>query len=90
MTKEKEHAFVENEEKLGKVSELILHNDDVNTFDFVIDTLIEICNHEPIQAEQVAMIVHYKGKCGVLSGDFYKLKPPYDEMTRRGLSVTID
>jgi len=90
MTREKEHVLVEHEEKTENVKELILHNDDVNTFDFVIDTLIEICNHEPIQAEQVAMIVHYKGKCGVLSGDFYTLKPPYDEMTRRGLSVTID
>jgi len=69
---------------------LILFNDDVNSFDFVIDTLIEVCSHEPEQAEQCALIAHTKGKCGVKSGDFYTLKPIYDEMTLRGLTVSIE
>ncbi len=90
MVKEKEQSQVEDKSELNDLKELILHNDDVNTFDFVIDTLVEVCNHEPLQAEQVAYIVHYKGKCGVLSGDFPKLKPPYNEMSRRGLTVTIE
>jgi ATP-dependent Clp protease adaptor protein ClpS len=69
---------------------LILYNDDVNTFDFVIDTLIEVCNHEPEQAEQCALITHYKGKCNVKTGDYYEVKPMYDEMTFRGLTVSIE
>lgn len=69
---------------------LILYNDDVNTFDFVIDTLIDVCNHEPEQAEQCAMITHFKGKCNVKAGDYYEMKPMYDEMTLRGLTVSID
>lgn len=90
MVKEKEQSQIDEKSDLGNLKELILHNDDVNSFDFVIDTLVEVCKHEPLQAEQVAYIVHYKGKCGVLSGDFYKLKPPYTEMSRRGLTVTIE
>jgi ATP-dependent Clp protease adaptor protein ClpS len=69
---------------------LILYNDDVNTFDFVIDSLIDVCKHEPDQAEQCALITHFKGKCNVKSGDFYEMKPMYDEMTLRGLTVAIE
>ena len=49
-------------------NEIILHNDDVNTFEHVIKTLIEVCDHSAEQAEQCSLIVHYKGKCGVKSG----------------------
>ena len=70
--------------------ELILFNDDVNTFDFVIETLIEVCKHEPEQAEQCALIAHYNGKCMVKSGDLYELKPLYEEMTLRGLTLSIE
>lgn len=69
---------------------LVLYNDDVNTFDFVIQSLIEICNHEPIQAEQCALIAHYMGKCTVKSGDYDEIKPLFEEMTVRGLTVTIE
>lgn len=69
--------------------ELVLYNDDVNTFDWVIDTLVELCDHEPIQAEQCAFIVHFKGKCAVKSGDFETLEPIYKEMTNRSLTVEI-
>jgi ATP-dependent Clp protease adaptor protein ClpS len=69
--------------------ELILFNDDVNSFDFVIETLIEVCDHEMEQAEQCALIAHYKGKCVVKSGSFEELKPKSEEMSRRGLTVEI-
>lgn len=69
---------------------LVLYNDDVNTFDFVIQSLIEVCNHEPTQAEQCALIAHYTGKCAVKSGDYDEIKPPCDEMSLRGLTVAIE
>ena len=90
MVKVKEKPASESQEKYSEIHELILYNDEVNTFDFVIDTLIEVCSHDPLQAEQIALIAHYNGKCAALSGDFIELKPPRDEMTQRGLSVTIE
>ncbi len=69
---------------------LVLYNDDVNTFDFVIQSLIEICNHEPVQAEQCALIAHYTGKCAVKSGDYDEIKPLFEEMAVRGLTVAIE
>lgn len=69
---------------------LILYNDEVNTFDFVIDTLVEVCKHEPEQAEQCAWVAHFKGKCPVRSGGFDELKPLRTEMQDRGLTVSID
>jgi len=69
---------------------LILYNDDINTFDFVIDTLVEVCNHEHEQAEQCAMITHFKGKCNVKTGDYYEMKPMCVEMTLRGLTVSLE
>lgn len=72
-----------------KEHEIILFNDDVNTFDFVIDTLIEVCNHSPEQAEQCTILVHYKGKCGVQSGDYQELIPKCNKLLSRGLSAEI-
>ncbi|HBS86373.1 MAG: hypothetical protein A2W91_19355 [Bacteroidetes bacterium GWF2_38_335] len=69
---------------------LILHNDDFNTFDFVIDSLIDVCCHEFEQAEQCAYITHYKGKCDVKKGNFTTLKPLKDKLTAIGLNVTIN
>ncbi len=89
MVKEKIHPSNKNDEVLSDIKELILFNDDFNTFDFVIATLIDICDHEPEQAEQCAMIVHYKGKCSVKSGNYYDLKPIYTEMSNRNLTVEI-
>lgn len=68
---------------------LILHNDDVNTFDFVISSLIEVCGHTPEQAEQCTWLVHFKGKCEVKSGEFDFLKPMCLELLNRGLSAEI-
>jgi ATP-dependent Clp protease adaptor protein ClpS len=89
MVKEKPKSLNFSEEELVDLHELILYNDDVNTFDFVIDTLIELCNHDPISAEQCALIVHFKGKCSVKSGDLCELKPIGEEMSFRGLTVSI-
>lgn len=90
MTKEKINPGNGTQELHENLKELILFNDDVNTFDFVIETLIEVCGHEPNQAEQCAMIVHYNGKCAVKSGSVSELKPVFEEMTNRKLSVIID
>ncbi|RVU90518.1 ATP-dependent Clp protease adaptor ClpS [Flavobacterium columnare] len=69
--------------------EIILYNDDINTFDHVIDTLIRVCNHEELQAEQCAILVHYTGKCGVKTGAFDDLKPQYHALLDAGLSAEI-
>lgn len=78
--------FKINEEELHS---LILFNDEVNTFEFVIETLIEVCEHDPMQAENCAWIAHFKGKCKVKNGSIIDLKPRYEEMTNRRLTVEI-
>ncbi len=89
MTREKLKPADETKELSDNLNDLILFNDDVNTFEFVIETLIDVCGHDPYQAEQCAMIAHYKGKCTVKSGTVLELKPPHDEMLNRKLSVSI-
>lgn len=69
---------------------LTLHNDDHNSFDFVIECLVEVCKHEHTQAEQCAMITHFKGKCEIKSGSFNSLKPLKEELINKGLGVTIE
>lgn len=76
--------------KIEQVRDLVLHNDDVNTFDFVIETLIELCGHNALQAEQCAHIVHNNGKCGIKKGSYNDLKPICEALLGRGLSTTID
>ncbi len=82
------------EQELTEVSatdkhRVVLFNDHVNSFDYVIDTLVEVCEHDPIQAEQVSHIVHYKGKCDVKSGERRKLIPICNELLRRGLTAEL-
>ena len=89
MAKEKLSPADLTQELEENLNELILFNDDVNTFDFVIETLIDVCGHDPNQAEQCAMVVHFNGKCAVKSGTFSELKPAYNEMTNRKLTVSI-
>jgi len=89
MVKEKVRPSVFEKDDSSIIHELILFNDDVNTFEFVIQILIEVCGHEPQQAEQCAMVAHFKGKCGVKSGGYQEIRLLYDEMTIRGLTVTI-
>jgi len=81
---------VDLQELVDKDNHVVLHNDEVNTFDFVIDTLIEICKHDPCQAEQCAFITHYKGKCTVKTGSIKKLKSICQALCDRGLSATLD
>ena len=69
--------------------EIILYNDDVNTFDFVIDSLIEVCDHTPEQAEQCTVLVHYKGKCAVKTGAYKELEPKCTKLLNLGLSAEI-
>ncbi|MBS1581203.1 MAG: ATP-dependent Clp protease adaptor ClpS [Bacteroidetes bacterium] len=73
----------------GPMREIILHNDDVNTFDHVIESLVEVCRHEPLQAEQCAWLVHYTGKCSVKRGTFDHLEPMCTALIDRGLSADI-
>ena len=68
---------------------LIVYNDDVNTFDHVIRTLIEVCGHEPEQAEQCTLLIHYKGKCAVKNGTFDELEPRCSAIHDRGISADI-
>lgn len=72
-----------------QMNEIVLFNDDVNTFDWVISSLIEICEHTPEQAEQCSIIVHYRGKCAVKTGDYDELKPKCTALLDRGLSAEI-
>ncbi len=68
---------------------LIVFNDDVNTFDHVIESLIKVCKHEPVQAEQCTWLVHYKGKCQVKAGDWETLEPMCTGLLDRGISAEI-
>ena len=70
-------------------NQIVLYNDDVNTFDHVIDTLIAVCNHTAIQAEQCAILVHYKGKCTVKTGSFEELKSQCSLLLEAGLSAEL-
>ncbi|MBD0332609.1 MAG: ATP-dependent Clp protease adaptor ClpS [Chitinophagaceae bacterium] len=69
---------------------LIVWNDDVNTFEWVIETLIEVCKHTPEQAEQCIYLIHYKGKCAVKHGTYDELKPMCDAITDRGIGATVE
>ncbi|MCQ0110533.1 ATP-dependent Clp protease adaptor protein ClpS [Zhouia amylolytica] len=77
------------EEEVQNQNEIVLYNDDVNTFDHVIETLIYACDHTPVQAEQCSLIVHYKGKCTVKTGDYDDLKPRCSKLLDAGLSAEI-
>ncbi|WP_452219492.1 ATP-dependent Clp protease adaptor ClpS [Lacinutrix salivirga] len=88
-TKEKiqEQHDVDVLEKMN--NEIVLYNDDVNTFDHVIDTLMYACDHTPEQAEQCSILVHYKGKCTVKTGLYEELEPRCTMLLDAGLSAEI-
>ena len=69
---------------------LIVWNDEVNTFEWVIETLIEVCGHSPEQAEQCSYFIHYKGKYAVKNGQYDELKPMCDAITERGIGATVE
>ncbi len=88
-TKKKYEEEVLLAEKEATENQIVLFNDEVNTFDHVIDTLIYACEHTPEQAEQCSLIVHYKGKCTVKTGSFDDLKPRCTMLLEAGLSAEI-
>jgi len=88
MVKEKLKSVFKKEKVERK--ELIVYNDDFNTFDFVIECLISICGHDKIQAEQCTLLIHYKGKCSVKQGTYNELKQPCLELLDKGLSAKIE
>lgn len=69
---------------------LIVWNDEVNTFEWVIETLMEICGHTHEQAEQCAYIIHFHGKYAVKNGSYDNLKPQCDAITERGINATVE
>lgn len=88
-TKEKVLEKVVLKESVSFDNEIVMYNDDVNTFDHVIDTLIRVCNHTSEQAEQCALIVHYNGKCTVKTGSIKELTPQCLQLLEAGLSAEI-
>jgi ATP-dependent Clp protease adaptor protein ClpS len=88
-TIEKVQEAVLVEEHIELNNEIVLYNDDVNTFDHVIDTLIRVCQHTAEQAEQCAILVHYKGKCTVKTGSYDELKPQCTQLLEAGLSAEL-
>jgi ATP-dependent Clp protease adaptor protein ClpS len=85
--KVKEEVLVDTLEQ--SLNEIVLYNDDVNTFDHVIDTLVYACEHTTEQAEQCAILVHYKGKCTVKTGVYDELEPRCSMLLEAGLSAEI-
>jgi ATP-dependent Clp protease adaptor protein ClpS len=69
--------------------EIVMYNDDVNTFDHVIETLMRVCKHTAEQAEQCSLIIHYKGKCTVKTGELEELIPQCTQLLEAGLSAEI-
>lgn len=88
-TKEKVLEDLLVEELVANNNEIVLYNDDVNTFDHVIETLVRVCDHTPLQAEQCSLIVHYNGKCTVKTGVFNELVPQCTQLLEAGLSAEI-
>jgi ATP-dependent Clp protease adaptor protein ClpS len=69
---------------------LVVWNDEVNTFEWVIETLIEVCGHTYEQAEQCSYFIHYRGKYAVKQGSYEELKPLCDAITDRGIGATVE
>ncbi|MFT4023140.1 MAG: ATP-dependent Clp protease adaptor ClpS [Flavihumibacter sp.] len=90
---DQEHELKEEVTVLTEVTspyQLIVWNDEVNTFEWVIETLIAVCGHTPEQAEQCAMLIHTKGKYAVKNGQYDELKPMCDAITDRGIGATVE
>jgi ATP-dependent Clp protease adaptor protein ClpS len=85
-----EHEVIEVILKEEALKSLILYNDDFNTFEWVIECLVKVCDHDPLQAEQCAHLVHYKGKCVVKNGTFKKLRPFCESLLEKGLTAKIE
>lgn len=86
-----EEELLEVEESVVEedLCDLVVFNDDVNTFDHVINTLVKVCRHSVEQAEQCALLIHYKGKCTVKHGSFPELRPMCEAILDAGITATI-
>jgi ATP-dependent Clp protease adaptor protein ClpS len=82
-----EELLTETQE--ANLNEIVVFNDEVNTFDYVIEMLMQTCEHDAIQAEQCTMLIHYKGKCAVKTGDYSDLQPRCSALLEAGLSAEI-
>lgn len=89
-TDTEEDVLVMDDIGSGHFARIIVFNDDFNTFDWVIKSLVEICEHNPAQAEQLSLIIHFKGKATVKTGPKDELKPMKDALVDRGLSAVIE
>ena len=89
LSKPQETTEVLELEETVDVNDLVVFNDDVNTFDHVIQTLIKVCKHTPEQAEQCTLIIHYRGKCAVRTGSFQELKPMCEAICEVGIDARI-
>jgi ATP-dependent Clp protease adaptor protein ClpS len=87
---EQEDVLIEVEVTTNLTSQLIVYNDDYNTFDWVIQCLMEVCEHTHEQSEQLSILVHFKGKATVKTGSMSVLKPMKDALVERGLSAVIE
>lgn len=81
---------VDISQSIGDEYSVILHNDEVNSFDYVARTLVEVCKHDVIQAEQCTYITHYNGRCDVKSGELEYLRPIRYGLIEKGLQATIE
>jgi len=92
----KDYTKYDSREETGLLTDveepcnLIVWNDEVNTFDWVIETLVEICGHSYEQAEQCSYIIHFQGKYAVKQGSYDELKPMCDAITERGIGATVE
>lgn len=85
-----EDVLTEEDTSVGSLSELVVYNDDYNTFEWVIECFVEVLSHTSEQAEQLSLIIHYTGKATVKTAAFEVLRPFKDELVERGLSAVIE
>jgi len=83
-------VLVAPDEVATEQQQIILYNDDFNTFEHVIESLIKVCKHDKVQAEQCTYLVHYKGKCSVKRGSYKELEPMCTALLERGLNAEIE
>ncbi len=87
---ESEDVLIEELTNVGETSQLIVFNDDYNTFEWVIECFMDVLGHSPEQSEQLSLIIHFKGKAIVKTDFFNVLKPLKDALVDRGLSAVIE
>ncbi len=86
---EEDVAVLEEEVQTSDMNDLVVYNDDFNTFEHVIQVLMSVCSHTPEQAEQCTLLIHYKGKCTVKMGSLNELKPMRQSICDKGISAEI-